>query len=352
MSSHASATSPLSLVESVLNHETPERTPVVPIVGLASAEYSGHSVRALLTDADVQAKSLVSSLRRFNYDGVFTVMDLTMEVEALGGEVHVQEKAPPYVAHPLTCDPSAILEIEPVSLSSGRIGVFTGAARRLVNEVGNSHLVSSYVIGPFTMAGQLIGLTKLLELTIDQESMTERVVKHCSHLVTPLIEMYGDIGVHNVVLLEPSASSSVMSPQYFMKYSMPYLTDCVRAIHETGARATVHVCGKAGQILSYMAQTGADILSIDSPVDLVMARTVVSRQCVLLGNVDTTLMLAGLPDAILQSARRCIGDTGGNSFILSTGCDVPIGTPTRNIEALVRSVHAHTVGHSDTSKGH
>jgi uroporphyrinogen decarboxylase len=66
------------------------------------------------------------------------------------------------------------------------------------------------------------------------------------------------------------------------------------------------------------------------------AKERVGRRVCLMGNVDTTLLLTGNPSRVEAEAKRCIGDAAiDGGFILSSGCEVPLGAPLENVEAMV-----------------
>ena len=62
---------------------------------------------------------------------------------------------------------------------------------------------------------------------------------------------------------------------------------------------------------------------------------------VICGNLDPTFIHAGPPSAVRAEARRLLDATTGNrAFVLSSGCDLPPGTPLENVEALCDAVDA------------
>ena len=328
----------IELAEQTMRHEEPPRTPVIPIVGLYSSACSGIPVNDLLRDGNLQAKSQLVALQRFKYDGVFTCMDLTAEAEALGASITFQEADFPYVSgHPAE-SPGAVFDLEMLSIKDARLLAFVDATKQLVNRVGRSHLVSTYIIGPFTLAGHLIGVESLLEHAIEDPELTMKVVNYCQDLLEPLVEAYIKAGAHNVVILEPTASSSIISPTFFEKYSEPDLSKMVSRIHKGGTKATIHICGNTLPILNAMCDTKADALSIDSAVDLKEAKEIARGRATLIGNVDTTLILTAYKEDVQKAAVDCLkkaAQEGG--FILSTGCDVPLETPEQNLQELVNA---------------
>lgn len=336
----------IELVEQAMQNEEPPRTPVIPLVGLYSSLCSGYPVSDLLRDGNLQAKSQLAALQCFKYDGVFTCMDLTVEAEALGASITFPQADFPYVSNYPAETPSAIFDLEMSSIKGTRLLTFVNAIEQLVNRVGQSHLVSTYIIGPFTLAGHLIGVESLLEHAIEDPELTKKIVSYCREVLEPLVEAYISAGTHNVVILEPTASSSIISPKFFEKYSAPDLSRMVSRIHKGGVKATIHICGNTLPILHAMCDTKADALSIDSAVDLKEAKEIAKGRATLIGNVDTTLILTASKENVQKAAEDCLkkaAQEGG--FILSTGCDMPLETPNHNVHALVNAATSNMTQH-------
>lgn len=326
-----------TVVETVQFKET-NRIPVIPIVGLYSMNISGLSSSELLHDSEKQAKSQLACQSRFGYDGIFNVMDLSVEAQTLGAEVEFPMNSFPYLKnHPLS-DPESFEEIPTLNVKSTRLSVFTDTINLIAEKTKRKLYISSYVIGPFTLAGHLLGIDDLMELTVEDEETTASLVAHCAKVVEPYIEAQVEAGTDNVVILEPSASSSLISPRFFKKFSFQNVKTLVSRIHSLGVGATLHICGKTSRILEMMCETGADVLSIDSLVTISEAKDLIETRASLMGNVDTTLMIEGTSDEVASAADTCL-DMASNDggFILSTSCDMPIEVPEENLLSLVSS---------------
>lgn len=88
-----------------------------------------------------------------------------------------------------------------------------------------------------------------------------------------------------------------------------------------------------------MAESGADILSIDN-IDLMEAKELVGDKVCLMGNVSPADgMLKGNPDVIDAMVRDCVLKASDNprGFVLATGCEVPIKTPHENMVAFLEA---------------
>lgn len=329
----------LELIRKTLTHHEPERVPILPLVGLFASRIANVPISEMLHNSAKQSQALLEAREKFGYDGVFNVMDLTLEAEALGAEVVFEKGAFPYVKkHPLgSFDDLNALELPPIS--STRLQVFVESSKELSVEIGDTHLVSSYIIGPFTLAGHLFGIEKLLTATFENPDEVDEAIENCARILTPYLRELLDTGSHNIVILEPSASNSIISPAYFERFSAPHIERMNGIIHSEDAYATLHICGDTNRMMRAMTDTNADALSIDSAVDLQAAKKIVEKKSTLIGSVDTTLLLKGSIEQVRKAALTCIKDAAkGGGYILSSGCDFAIETPTDNLSSLVETV--------------
>jgi len=146
---------------------------------------------------------------------------------------------------------------------------------------------------------------------------------------------------------DPVASGSLVSPEVFHEFCLPYLTQLVRHIHRHGVWTGLHVCGNTARIIADLAATGADVLSLDE-VDLSEVRRELGPQAVLMGNVSTELVRTGRPGQVLAAARACLG-AAGPRLVLSTACDVPADAPEENVRAIVEAGRSDRSDASDRS---
>jgi uroporphyrinogen decarboxylase len=79
------------------------------------------------------------------------------------------------------------------------------------------------------------------------------------------------------------------------------------------------------------AHLGANILNVDSLVELPVVKQKLGDQLCVKGNFDPVrILLQGMLDPVRAAARRCISEGGqGGGFILSPGCEAPRDTPWR-----------------------
>jgi len=132
------------------------------------------------------------------------------------------------------------------------------------------------------------------------------------------------------------AAASLVSPDMFREFALPYEKRVVDAIHAGGGMVKTHICGNTSAILEEIARNGADLYNVDHLVDLGKAAGIYSGvNSALKGNMDPVGgMLNVRPEHTYRAARKCIELAGGSQYFLSLGCEVPTNIDDENMEAF------------------
>ena len=310
-----------------------DRVPVVPILGAWASKLTGISVREGLEDSNKQYESQRKAIEIFGYDGCFTWMDLTAEAEALGlKRSRPENDLPSIMEHPIkTLEDLKRLNIS--RIEETRLQVFIETGEKLSD---SDYFISSYIVGPYTLAGLLMGVEKLLMRCLKDKDFVHKSLEFAVSYLEEYINSLSSTGVDAVTVLEPTASGSLISPKIFREFASPSLIDVNRYISKKGMIPILHICGNTNPILKDMAETWTSALSIGSMVDLKRDSI---PEIAIIGNVDPAVaMVEKKPEEIKFMAEECMADMKGGRFILSTGCDIALGTPAENIKALVSAV--------------
>jgi uroporphyrinogen decarboxylase len=297
------------------------------VVANHAARLEGFSISEAVTQPDTLARVLYSAYRFYGYDLIMVFTDTMVEAEAMGAQVLIPEDDDPFLL-----EPPRVSRLEPANPDrDGRMPVVLGATRRLKALLDDEAPILTSLKGPFTLASFLHGIDKFLEdLLTDPGRAHEflRIATDNQIAYAGAIVKAGGIPF----IGDPVASGSLVSPEMFREFARPYLEQLIRSVHESGAKAGLHICGETKSLLRDMAASGADFLSVDE-MDLAVARQEVGSKT-LMGNVSTKLMLEGTTDQVAAAARECL-ERGGQNLVLSTSCDVPTDTPKENVQALV-----------------
>lgn len=313
------------------------RTPVIPLLGFPGLKFHGNTILESVTDADIQVRAIEELARHFDVDGLIHIMDLTVEAEALGAEVRFPENESPSVkVHPLKgVEELAALKI-PDPARDGRMPVFVETIRRMKQDLAIP-VVGAYVIGPYTLAGEMMKVENTLKASIRNPEFLKEVLVVMTKTIIPYAQALVTAGADILTILEPTAS--MLSPKQFNDFSGQYVTEIFDSLPE--CMTVLHICGNTTFILKEMAATGADGLSLDTAVKFDEVVDLVSDS-VLIGNVDPVrVMLSGTPDQVRDKTLELrMKMKGHDNFILSTGCDLPPEVPHENIQAFLEAGRA------------
>jgi uroporphyrinogen decarboxylase len=294
-------------------------------------------VREALHDAKVQLGALKAREERLRPDIVFTLLDLTVEAESMGLSVDFYDKMPPSLARQRLPRLERFYELGlPDPERATRMPVFLEVAEGLA--AGEDRMSAAYATGPFTLLAQLLGTEELLDRVRQGDSLTEPLA-----FATSVVGEYAAAlaaRVDMIALVDPAAEA--LTAREYGSLCRPYVGGLAGIIRSSGALCLLHVCGDVTHLLEELALTGAEGICLDSKVNLQREAVRVPSSIVILGNIDPRrVMQRGTAEDVRWEVRRLLRNMkNARNFVLSTGCDVPVDTPMRNLEAMMEEARA------------
>jgi len=324
-----------------INLSKADRVPVVPQITYATSQLLGIKFHEAMTDAPLMARALWAGYELLKYDGVYVGWESSFNLvaEALGCRLRIVEDGNPSVVEVAIKRPQDLKGVRlPDPERDGRLPVYLKALDILKAKVKGEIPLFSYVPGPLTLSGIIYGTERLMLDLIKNPEFVHELNEITARVSEDFAVAKAEHGANVIVIADPTASTSLISPDMFQEFSLLYLRRVLHAIKGMGAVPSLHICGKTGPILENMAKTEAKVLEVDSPVDLREAKGLVGGRTCLMGNVDTAVLLRGKPHDVELETRDCIKKAAdGGGFILSSGCEVPLNTPMDNIKAMVKA---------------
>jgi len=331
---------PKERIYAILNGDTYDRPAVTPILMAWAAHFVGHSYRDYYLDGDVLVKAQLAVIRTFNLDQISAISDPWREASAYGMEF---EYPPEGVGRPKEIFIKTRDEISRVKRFDIENGERTAqrieSVRKMAAEVGRTHSVLGWVEGPMAEYGDLRGVENaMLDLIDEPEIFVEAgeiIVENAIAFAVAQIRAGADmVGVGD-------SAASLISPAMYAGLVMPLEKKLIAAIHEAGATAKLHVCGNISNIVEYMTESGTDVIDVDWMVPLAKARELAGPEVTLCGNFNPAgVLFEGSPEEVADAARECIKSVPPqdtlwwDKFILMPGCEVPPGTPEKNLRAF------------------
>lgn len=324
---------PKERIYATINGDSYDRPAVTPIFMAWAANYIGRTYRDYYLDGDVLVESQAAVTRAFNLDQISAISDPWREASAYGMEFEYPEEGVGKPKGLLVQGADDISKVRPCDvMAAERTRQRVESVRKMAAEFGQTHSVLGWVEGPLAEYSDLRGVEMALMDLMDKPEMyaqaAEVIVENAIAFARAQIEAGADmIGVGD-------AAASLIAPDMYREFVLPFEKRLFDAIHEAGATVKLHICGNIRRIIGEMAKTGADIIDADWMVPLAEAREAVGPDMTLAGNFDpTVVLLQGTPEDVAQTARQCLADAG-ERFILQPGCEVPPSTPEDNIRAF------------------
>jgi uroporphyrinogen decarboxylase len=343
---------PLERIRRAIAHQPIDRLPVGPYLANWTASFAGVPLSTYCTDARQMAAVQLAAWERVGQDVIFPDADNYYLAEGFGCVSCLYEDNFPALERPALERPQQVFDLAvPDPYRDGRMPVYLEATQRIAEQVGDQAVIRVPGTGPFAVASYLIGIEQFLfevgRIQQGRDLSNAAAVERMLDLAAEAVMRFGlaqlRAGAHILQCGDSLASGSVISPVTFRRFVLPRHQKIFSAWKKAGAITALHICGNNMRMLDLFAETGADIVAIDSMVDLRLAKETIGDRVCLIGNIDpVAVMLQGSAAQVEANAQACIAAAAaGGGYILGTGCEVPPGTPLENLQTLVRVAHEH-----------
>lgn len=307
----------------------------ITTAGLGSLNYKFSTVHL---DSKKMADARATTYKHFGFECGVVPFDLCVEAEALGCEInvyaHSEDILYPTIRKKIIHDEDEMeLRIPDELNKRGRIPLVAEAIGLLKKDIGNDVAIGSYVLGPFTLAGQIMELNELLKLSFKKPDKVGKLLDILTEAIIIVAREYEKAGADYITVREMGATSDVLSPRVFKTLILPYLK---RVFKELTAPSVIHICGKTNDIAPFMLESGARAISVDQKNDVAETRKKLGSDVLIFGNYDPyNVLVAGTPDRVRETIKRCIDD--GVSAVWP-GCDIWPTVPEKNFRAMMETV--------------
>ncbi len=265
-------------------------------------------------------------------------------VKAVGGKIKWRRKGTPDVSEPLFKSADEVDKLDPREIvKDPDIRVIYEVTRLLVEKEKGQRLVGGSMWGPFTLSGLLFGADALMRSIYKNREAVDKLMRFSEELYLAYMQGYIDAGARVIFMAEPSASGDMISRKHFQEVVVPYIKDIYRRLSGKGLILGLHICGNTHDLLDLIAESGAQIMSLDYKVDLDIAKEAFAGKIAFSGNLNpVNVVQNGTEEEIRRETLACIKKIGTNSgYIVMPGCDIPPSTPLENLQTISRTVRAY-----------
>lgn len=317
--------------------EPQDRVPIFPLVTTHAAVVAGMPLRDYYTDGAAMARAQLFVQERYGIDFISFFSEVGLIAEALGSRYYYPEDDLPCLSRPRwneLVEPDDYV-VDPYR--DGRLRVYLDGIGHAYDARADRVPILAYLPAPFTTAQQLMEQEAFLVGLLTAPERIHRLLQFVTRSVIKFAQAVIRAG-GLPILVDPLASGSVISPEQYQEFALPYEAEVIRYLHRFDLDVVLHICGDTRLMADLMPLTGADLLSVDR-IEIGQAVAAAGDRCRLIGNYDTTSLLLGRVDAIEREVTEMVrkGLACPRGFVAATGCEVPLATPPENIDAFVRA---------------
>lgn len=307
-----------------------------PIVMHFAARLANQKYTEFASDYREMVRANINCVEQLGMDYVTVMSDPYRETSAFGGLVSYPEDAVPRCnAMPI----SGLQELETLAvpdITSGRIVNCINGIKEYKRRLNDRVPVVGWVEGPLAEACDIIGMEPMMLSTYMDPPFAEALMRKCLVFGKKFAKAQIDAGA-DVIGIGEAVCSQISVEQYAdMIFSLD--KELIDYIHEQGALVKLHICGNITHLLPVIREARPDIVDLDWMVDMDEGYEVLGKDIIRCGNLDPVKMCREMSAAdVFAFSQRLIENEKGRRFILSAGCEIPVGTPVENVMAMKKA---------------
>lgn len=262
-----------------------------------------------------------------------TMMDLSVEAEAFGAPIQFGSDENPTVSAAIVSDRAGIDALSVPAVGTARTKENLLAAKTCASTITDRPTLGG-MIGPFSLAGRLLDMSKMMLLTAMEPDTVHALLEKTTQFLVEYAKAFKETGCHGIVMAEPAAG--LVSPAMCDAFSSTYVRRIVDAVQDDHFVVVLHNCGKTEKMVSTMLSTGAKAIHVGNAVDVCKILDQAPETTPVMGNLDPSgVFLMATPSEVRDKTLNLLEATRNYPhFVLSSGCDVPMGTPMANIRVF------------------
>jgi uroporphyrinogen decarboxylase len=315
---------------------SPGRLPV-PISTYPGVLLTGARISDVLSDPAAQVEAQLALHDRFDTPVLLSAMDLSAEAEAFGCTIRFpDDEIPSVIGRPVTSTGDIDRLMVP-AVGDKRTAAHLEAIRRMRGAAEDA-VVLGEMIGPFSLAAQLVGITEIMLLCASDAGAVDALVRKTTSFLTEYSRAFAQAGADGVIVAEPVAG--LVSPAHLGRFSSASVAVIREAVEDGPFRIILHNCGARLVHLPKILEAGASMYHFGAPMDVLSALARVPSDIVLSGNLDPVRVFCGgtAEEVRRRTLELLAATTSYPNFVPSSGCDLLPRTPLENLGAFYDAV--------------
>jgi len=293
----------------------------------------------LCKNPDLAAEVSLQPYRILEVDAVIFFSDILIPVEAMGISVSLTDKGPE-IATPVRTQQA--VEALRIPDPAGEVPFVGAILKKLRQEIQNAVPVIGFAGAPWTLASYMVegggskNFAEIKTLAFREPGVLHGLLDKLASTVTAYLLFQIESGAQVIQLFDTWAGE--LSRGDYEEFALPYARRIFEALGHRVPRI-LYLNGCAA-ILESMADSGADVLSVDWRISMAEARRRVGDRVALQGNLDPCVLL-GSKDGIGAKTSQILEEAGPVGHIMNLGHGILPSTPVENAKAFIESTKSH-----------
>lgn len=315
-----------------------DKKQAMPVLSFPCISLMGITVKDLIASAELQSEGMRLVAERTPSAAAVSMMDLSVEANAFGATAQVSDHEVPTIIGSLVETEEDAEALRVPEVGEGRTGIYVEAIRLAAEKIKDRPVFAG-VIGPFSLAGRLMGVSEAMINCYEEPDMVETVLEKATEFLIKYIRAYRAAGAQGVVMAEPLAG--MLSPRLVQQFSEAYVRQIAEATRADDFLVIYHNCGdNTIQMIDSILRTGCDAYHFGDAISMKDMMPHIPDNVLAMGNVSPSAQfLSGTPESIRKETLRIMEECREYpNFLISSGCDIPPITPWENIDAFFKAV--------------
>ncbi|MBC7764895.1 MAG: uroporphyrinogen decarboxylase family protein [Hyphomonadaceae bacterium] len=316
---------------------TSDKIQALPVLTYPGLKMANKNVMDVITDGQAQFECIKAMSERFPSAAAVTIMDLSLEAEAFGCPIKFSDNEVPTVTKRIVEDEDSVNALKVPKVGDGRTSAYLKAAELSAQSITDKPVFGGH-IGPYSLAGRLYDMTEIMMSIMIEPEVIHVLLQKCTDFLIEFSKAFKQAGANGIIIAEPAAG--LLSPEMCHDFSSVYVKQIVDAVQDEHFMVILHNCGNTTLQVPTLLSTGAMGLHFGNAIDMADNLPQVSKDVVAFGNIDpASIFKAATPEVMREKVLTLLEKMKPYpNFVLSSGCDVPPGTPLENVEAFYNAM--------------
>ena len=312
----------------------------MPVLTFPVIQLLNTSVEKLISDSNLQSEALKLINQRCHPLAIMGFMDLSVEAEAFGANIRFSEDEVPTVVGSIIKSEEDVINLKVPKVGTKRTQIYLDAMKKAKQEIKDCPVFAG-CIGPFSLAGRLLGVSEAMISCYDEPEMVHLVLKKATEFLINYLQAYKDLGIDGVFMAEPLAG--ILSPNLCDEFSSRYVKEIVSALDDDSFLVAYHNCGNNTlKMVDTILSTGCRLYHFGNAISIEQMLKLMPKDVMVMGNIDPVSLKDASKEDVIAATNallEAIGDV--DNFVISSGCDIPPFAKWENIDAFMKTAQEY-----------